>query len=103
MEQLKQLSLTENDFKLLIEGLDALPEKDAASLMMGDLLANILIKDDLKKEEFERERMKKRVQAERNKDLMKDEVRILQGKLLLVKRYLIENNLLKEIDSMINP
>jgi len=41
MSELKQLNLTEHDFDLLVEGLDALPERGLAGEMMGDLFGAI--------------------------------------------------------------
>jgi hypothetical protein len=38
MTDIKNLELTEQDFQLLVDGLDALPEKGVAGEMMGELM-----------------------------------------------------------------
>lgn len=103
MEQIKQLNLTENDFQLLVDGLDALPEKGAAGSMMVDLLGAAFMKDGEAKDEFERKRLLEAKKREEEKKMMMEDIRILQGKLLLMKRYLQENNLLKQVNEIIQP
>ncbi len=104
MEQLKKLELTEKDFQLLIDGLDALPEKGAAGSMMVDLLGSMMIKDDdAARAKFEASRKIEQDKKERERSLLTEEIKILQGKLLIVKRLLQENNVLKQAHSIINP
>lgn len=96
LEQIKMLNLTEEDFRLLVDGLDALPDKGAAGEMMGDLMLSLISKDKEQEEKLQAERNKRRVAAEANKQLMKENIKILQGKLLMLKRYFQENNILKQ-------
>lgn len=39
---IKNLELTDDDFKLIVSGLDALPQKDLAGEMMGDIILNMV-------------------------------------------------------------
>lgn len=96
MELLKNLNLTENDFQLMVDGLDALPEKGIAGNMMVDILSHSLMKDPEEREKFERERNKEKAKRDQEKAILIENVRILQGKLLTMKRIMIENNLLEE-------
>lgn len=93
MTTLKHLNLTERDFELIIDGLDNLPNKNATGEMMGDLLIGLFAKDDpiaLKKMNEENE--KRRSKAKKEVEMMKEDIKILQGKLLMLKRYLIEQD-----------
>lgn len=102
---LKNLDLTEKDFQLLIDGLDELPNKGQAGEMMVDLFAGVLSKDSdpEKYSDFERKRMAERAKKEREKEAMKEDIKILQGKLLMFKRYLIQQDALKQVGEMLNP
>lgn len=100
---LKTLNLTERDFQLMVDGLDCLPNKNMAGEMMGDLLIGLIAKDDDEaQEKFKRERELDRAKRQREKDGMVEDIKILQGKLLMLKRYLIENSALKETVNIIN-
>lgn len=104
MENIKHLNLTEKDFTLIVKGLDALPDSGAAGEMMGDLMISMLVKKDgdpkmVSDMERDREERKRKIKQER--ELMLEDIRILQGKLLMLKRYLIENNLLSQVTEIL--
>jgi hypothetical protein len=102
IQDLQNLSLTENDFKLLVDGLDELPNKGATGEIFSALLSNMVLKDDPEaKAKFENDREVEKQKRLKEKDLMMEEVKILQGKLLLLKRFLIQNNLLKQAHDLI--
>lgn len=102
VEQIRMLNLTSKDFDLMVEGLDELPNKGIVGDLMGAMLGSMIAKDDesrereIKKREFE---MKKKEEA---KAFMKEEIKILQGKLLMLKRYMQENKLLSETYDILN-
>jgi len=103
MEQLKQLNLTEDDFQMLIDGLDALPEKGVAGSIMMSLLTSSLFKEDSEaKEKWDREQKAKDEKREREKIILVENAKILQGKLLMLKRHFVENNLLKSAEDILN-
>lgn len=103
MSELKHLNLTEKDFDLLVEGLDSLPEKGMAGELMGDLLGAMLSKDDSEgKNKFQLEREKKQREKEIRQREMKEDIKILQGKLLMLKRYLSQQGALNETYDIIN-
>ena len=102
-EQIKLLNLTDEDFKLMVDGLDALPERGAAGEMMGELLIGMLSKGDEEKErQMKLERDDRRRKAEKDKESIRENVKILQGKLLILKRYLQENNALAQTYEVLN-
>jgi hypothetical protein len=97
MEQIKMLNLTEQDFQLLVDGLDALPEKGMAGDFLGDMLTSMFTKDDPEaKEKAMKERQAERAKKEAAKNEMKENIKILQGKLLMLKRHFQENNILSQ-------
>lgn len=96
MENIKDLGLTTKDFDMLVEGLECLPEKSLAGELMVDILMVGLSKDPAELEKLKADRQKEKQSKERAKDLLKEEVRILQGKILGLKRALIESGLLKQ-------
>jgi hypothetical protein len=101
---IKNLELTENDFKMLVDGLDALPERGMAADIMGSLLEGMLgEKNPEAIAKMKREREDKKRMEDQKKDALKEDVKILQGKLLMFKRWLIENNALTQVNEMIHP
>lgn len=102
--EIKDLQLTENDFKLLIDGLEALPNTDMAGEMMVDLIAGIIgegKKEDQRAREYEQKKNRERAEKEKIKQALKEDIKILQGKLLMFKRYLIEANALHQVNEML--
>lgn len=102
---IKDLNLTESDFNMLIEGLDSLPEKGMAGEIMGDLMMGMFTDknnaDAMNKIKAEREQ---KIQKEKaKKDMFKEDIKILQGKLLMFKRWLIENNALNQVNDILHP
>lgn len=102
--QLQSLNLTDNDFKLIIDGLDALPSKDLAGDIMGDLLMGMLSDktNPESQQKLKMEREQKRSKKVKAKEAMQEDIKILQGKLLMLKRYLLERGALIETYDIIN-
>lgn len=99
---IKNLELTEQDFQLLVDGLDALPEKGLAGDMMGDLFLGMLGRDNEEgMEKLKREREEKRRIQDMVKQQQKEEIRILQGKLLMLKRWLLQQGALKQANDVL--
>ncbi|KAB8156175.1 hypothetical protein EZY14_002850 [Kordia sp. TARA_039_SRF] len=102
MQNLKDINLTENDFQLLVEGLEALPEKGVAGDIMGEILMTAFMKDDDQAmSEMKSKREIERREKEKKKQLLTEEIRILQGKLLQMKRYMIANGLITKVHEII--
>jgi chaperonin cofactor prefoldin len=100
MNSIQTINLTEKDFQLLVDGLEALPERGAAGELVGDLLFGMLDKDNPNSEgRSELKKHKEKLKTER--ELLKDDVRVLQGKLIMLKRYLIENNLMQQATELL--
>jgi len=101
-DELKHLNLTEKDFDLLVEGLEYLPEKGTTSELLGDLLTGMIAKNAAEQQRIVEERKKKASAAINSKKALKEDIKILQGKLLMLKRYLIAEGALKQAYEAIN-
>lgn len=105
MSTLKHLNLTEKDFQLIIDGLDHLPNKNDAGEIMSDFFVGVFDKhsppdkiiEKIKRDKEVRDRSRKR-----EKDILKEDIKILQGKLLMLKRHLIEQGALNEAHNILN-
>lgn len=103
MSTLKHLNLTERDFELIISGLDALPEKGMAGEMLGDFIQAALTQgDEEKMAKIIIERKTNHKNKQKDKDLLIEDIKILQGKLLMLKRYLMEQGALNETQEILN-
>lgn len=102
-EQIKEINLTHDDFKLLIQGLEGIKCDPLLDDMHGDIsimLSEVL--PDSHKQKF-RSFMTTRLQEENNRRaLLKENIQILYGKLHLFKRYLVENKLISDTYNIIN-
>lgn len=100
---IRNLELTENDFKLLIEGLDSLPEKGMAGEIIGMVFEGLLAdKNPEAQAKIKADREEKMRSEKHAKESMKEEIKILQGKLLMFKRYLIEIDALKQVNELLS-
>jgi hypothetical protein len=91
------INLTEDDFKMLIEALDHLPHKHLPIEMMGDLMIGMVAGGDAAREQRLKREMNQKMSKDRpNPETLKEDVKILQGKLIMFKRYLIQENALRQ-------
>lgn len=104
MIDIKQLELTDEDFKLLIDGLDALPNKDAAGDIFEVLMIGLIGKDDpAGKQKAEDERQERKRKSDQEKQQKIEDIKILQGKLLILKRYFMQEGALKQANDILYP
>jgi len=101
MNDLQKLDLSEKDFDLIVDGLENLPNKHVAGHMMGDMIAEMVSRNGTptKFKDLLEEKKKK---DENERLLLVEDVKILQGKILMLKRYLKQNNALQETFNIIN-
>jgi hypothetical protein len=84
---LSELSVQELD--LINEALEHLPNKSQAGDMMVDLLGMMLSKgDEEATAKMERDREERRIKAEEEKIKLKESIKILQAKILIMKQNL---------------
>lgn len=103
MSTLKHLNLTEQDFQMIVDGLEQLPHRNDMGEMMGELLVGVFAKDgDESAVKMKSEREQRMKKAQDAKKQIIEDVRVLQGKLIMLKRYLIEQNALSQATDIIN-
>lgn len=97
---LKDITLTEEDFKLLDKALEFFPEKATINNLMEAMVVAFMSKNP--------EEAKRRLDDKRKKnlsnpeeDMLREDIRILQGKLLLLKRYLMQQGAMKEAEDIL--
>jgi hypothetical protein len=101
--ELKDFGLTEDDFKLIQQALDFLPNSGAAGELATEMLEKLLpdIKDRNAKLKYEQHKKVLTARREAEKELLIEKVRVLQGKLYQVKRYLDESGALKQANDIL--
>lgn len=101
---LKDLKFTKEDFDMLIKGIEGLPNQDTAGELMSGLLDAMLggklpPEERAKmKEKHRRERMEK----EKMKETLREDCYLLQAKLIRLRRYMEQNDLIMEAQDIID-
>lgn len=103
MTDLKQINLTDKEFNLIISALDQYPNQGKMASFMADMLLGSLIKDEEKKNEYERSRKLAEEKQNREKEIMIEDIKILQAKLISLKRFMAENSLMSDVKNIIDP
>jgi hypothetical protein len=100
--ELQEIQLTEADFNLLIEGLDSLPEKGAAGLIMASLTGKLMAGDNPRHQaEVDKAIARHEKEHEARKKAIDEDIALLKGKLILLKRYLVTNGALKTVNKIV--
>lgn len=97
---LQDLGLSEEDFELLIQGLEHLPNKDLAGDLMTGILEGLFMdkNDPGAREKLIQKRELETRRAEALKNKMKEDIKVLQGKMILLKRFLQERDALAHVE-----
>ena len=97
--------LTEEDFQLILDGLDALPSKGAMGTLFSGFMDHLMEKNISEEEKVERERsrLEQRKKEEIEKQEMIENIKILQGKLLTIKRELKQEAAVSGANGIVNP
>lgn len=99
---LQDIQLTEQDFNMLIDSLDQLPNKHKMSSFTADILGTMMFKPGSHEEQqFKKERERIDRQHKKEIDDMKEEIAILKSKMIMLKRYLITNGALKTTNKIL--
>jgi hypothetical protein len=98
------ITLTEKDFSMMNEALDALTKhRHPMEGMMFEIMTEKLIgSDKVMLEQMKREKALHDDRERKKVEAITEEVRLLQAKLIQLKRELIAKANLKETDSLIN-
>lgn len=95
--QIKQLGISVADFELIVKALDHYTQKDFAGTIMTTLLAGIIGDNPAQKAEFERREKILEAKRETERQILTEDVRMVQSKIITLKRLMIENNLMESI------
>ena len=102
--ELKDIKFTRDEFQMLIKGLDALPSQGQSGELMGDLVEMMLL--DKVPNEIKMERERKKAQEKRKKESeieqLKEDCTILQSKLIQLRRYMEQNDMIAEAQDIID-
>jgi hypothetical protein len=98
---IKDFNLTDEDFTLLVKALDYLPESGFAGEIVTSLLTGMLSKERNEKARIEALEKARNRTREQEKGLLKEECRILQGRLLLIHRQLMQEGALKSANDIL--
>jgi hypothetical protein len=99
----KDLNFSDEDIKLMLEGLEQLPNKYLASDIMIAMMDGVLSDNTDPNATIKR---KQAIQDRENKrkdemDELKENTIILRGKLLMFKRYLLQESALKQTNDIL--
>jgi hypothetical protein len=99
---IKDLDLTEEDFKMIIEGLESLPEKGIIQELTMDMLRATATKDQRMQDKIAAETRAKLNKRIRDMEAKKDDIDILKGKIVMLKRHLLEQGALRQANDVLN-
>lgn len=100
----KDLQLSDGDFTLLIKALDCLPNADMAGDIAVMLLEGLLAPmDPNAKAQYEGLKRSEQDKKKRQMEVVKEECQILVGRLLSIRRKLMQENALRQTNEIIKP
>jgi len=100
---LKDLDLTEDDFKLIIDSLETVARASDATKMAMKAVGDLLSGDDpVRKAIADKLRIKYEKKLDDKHDKTIEDIRILQAKILLLKRKFQTDGALKQASDIIN-
>lgn len=100
---LEDIHLTEEDFNMMIEAIEYLPEKGQMGLMMASLTGKLMAGNDPRAQAAVEKTIKKHEdELEAKKKSRAEDLAILKSKLILLKRFLITNGALAAAQKIVN-
>jgi len=99
--EVKNLELTDADFSLIIKGLDNLTSNEES--MKREVAMSVMesMMPDGMKERFKADMQKRITKDKLEKETMAEDIKILQGKLLMFKRWLASEGALKQTNEIL--
>jgi hypothetical protein len=102
--ELKDIKFTKEEFSMLIKGLDALPNAGSTGELMGELI-DFMVSDNIPPE-VKMMKERKKVEAKRKREMetqqLKEDCTILQSKLIHLRRFMEQNDMIAEAQDIIN-
>lgn len=99
----KDLELTNEDFAMLMDALEHLPAKNMGNEILSAMMdATLASRSPQQKAEIERKRKTEAENMRKERNDVIEQVRLLQAKIIMMKRLLIQENALKEANDILN-
>lgn len=97
-QSIKNLELSRQDFDLIIKGLESIAKSESSTEMLQGMFKAILLGDkpDILNE-VERKEAIEKAKRKREADIMNENIQLLTGKIIKLKRLLIENDLMESL------
>lgn len=102
IKDILSVGLTVEDFDLLMEGIDAIPEKGLAQEMALSLMAVTTGGSPQRMEEAKRAAINRLRDMEKKTNGRKDDLVILKSKLVLLKRLLLSNEAVRAANDILH-
>lgn len=99
---LSDIKLTKQDFDMLIEGLSLIPGKHNSFDIMKTLLTAPMNSDKNAFDKWEADREREIIKRKKESVIDEENATILKAKLIQLRRYMEENNLLLEAQDIID-
>ena len=103
LKDILQVGLTSEDFDVMLEGLEAIPEKGFGHEMMLTLIsiASGSATDPKRSAEFKRDSAHRMRELEKKGKARADDLVILKSKLILLKRLLLSNDAIRQANEIL--
>lgn len=104
LQDILSVGLTAEDFDVVLEGLEAIPEKAHLTEMMAGTTGMLLgsLGNDSRRKEMERDMEKKMKEVIARNDARREDLTILKSKVILLKRLLLTNARVREAQDILN-
>ena len=102
IKDILSVGLTAEDFDLLLQGLDAIPEKEVAGALNVELMAIMLAPTGVHAQQRSDKVEKKLSELKRKQDEKKEDFIVLKSKLILLKRHLLSNEAVRMANEVLS-
>jgi len=101
IKDILSVGLTAGDFDLIIKGLDAIPEYDSWKMIATETIGLMLAPNESRADERIKSMNKRLDELKRKEEARKEEFILLKSKLILLKRHLLSNDVVREARDII--
>lgn len=102
IKDILSVGLTPEDFKTILEGLDAIPGKNIGEELMHVMINAVTAGSRQNIEDLKRTTINRFREMDRKAKEQSDDLTVLKGKLILLKRLLMSNEAVKTANDIIN-
>jgi hypothetical protein len=99
MNELRQFNFTEEDFKMMFEGLDAIPAKESATELLMSVMIGGMARSDEQMKKLQAEITNKNRLGSKFREVHMENIAVLKSKLIMFKRYLQAQDAIDSINA----